>query len=67
MATGNCEVVNALRKLSKRFKLWCVVYFVDLPETLAVENYLVAIGVKQTNGDVFVGPCINEVFENADI
>ena len=65
LAAGNCEVVNALRKLSKRFKLWCVVNFVDLSEPLAVQDYLVAIGIKQTNGDVFVGPCIDEVLENA--
>ena len=67
LAAGNCEVVNALRKLSKRFKLWSVVYFVDLPETLAVQDYLVAIGVKQANSNVFVGPCIDEVLENADV
>lgn len=67
LATGDCEVINTLGELLKRFKLWCVVNFVDLSEALAVQDYLVAIGVKQANSNVFVGPCIDEVFEDADI
>ena len=67
LAAGNCEVVNALRKLSKRFKLLSVVYFVELAEALVIQNYLVAIGIKQTDSNVFVGPCVYEVLEDTDI
>ena len=67
LAAGNCEVVNAPRKLSKRFKLGRVVYFVDLAKAIAVKNYLVPIGVKQANSNIFVGPCIDEVLKDADI
>lgn len=67
LAAGNCEVVNALRKLSKRFKLWCVVYFVDLPEALAIENDLVSVQIEQADSNVFIGSAVDKVFEDTDI
>ena len=42
-------------------------YFVDLAKAIAIQNYLVAIDVKQADSDIFIGPCIDEVLENADI
>ena len=67
LATGDCEVVNALRKLSKNFKLRSVVYFVDLTEAFAVQDYLVAIGIEKANSDIFVSSAVDEVLEDADI
>ena len=42
-------------------------YFVELAEALAIQNDLVAIGIKQADSNVFIGPAVDKVFEDTDI
>ncbi len=42
-------------------------YFVDLAETFAVQDNLVAIAIEKANSDIFVGSAVDEVFKDADI
>ena len=65
LAAGNCEVVNALRSF-RRDQARSVVYFVDLPETLAVQDYLGRL-VSSRPTAMSLSVRIDEVLENADI
>ena len=44
-----------------------MLYFVELAEALAIQNDLVAIGIKQADSNVFNDACVYEVLKDADI